>query len=105
MKSLLNDIKQSDKTIAILGWPAKATLMSYTYELEKYISFVFDDNDLKVGRYTPGKQFVVLPTKDIYETKPDYLLILAWNYAEPLMKKYAETGAKFIIPFPEPKVV
>jgi hypothetical protein len=107
MKTLLQGIHQSGKTIAVLGWPAKATLMSYAYELEKYVSFVFDDNDLKVGRFTPGKQLEVLPTSDVANLKPDYLLILAWNYAEPLMKTHREKGyaGKFIIPFPEPKIV
>lgn len=105
MKILLSDIKQSGKTIGVLGWPAKATLMGYAYELEKYIEYVFDDNDLKVGRFTPGKQFPVLSTKDIEKYKPDYLLILAWNYAEPLMAKHKNFGGKFIMPFPEPKII
>jgi SAM-dependent methyltransferase len=105
MKSILQSAKNDGKTIGVLGWPAKATLMSYVYELEKYVSYVFDDNDLKVGRYTPGKQFPVLSTADIYKHKPDYLLILAWNYAEPLMKTHSEAGCKFIVPFPKPKIV
>jgi len=40
--------------------------------------------------------------------KPDYILILAWNFAKEIMgktKNYAEQGVKFIIPLPETKVV
>ena len=35
---------------------------------------------------------------------PDYFVILAWNFAEPIMAKhtaFAENGGKFIIPLPE----
>jgi hypothetical protein len=44
----------------------------------------------------------------MYERKPDYVLILAWNFAEPIMemhKKYSELGGKFILPLPIPGIV
>jgi len=42
------------------------------------------------------------------EKKPDYVVILAWNYADPIIKKnkaYLEQGGKFIIPLPTLRVV
>ncbi len=45
---------------------------------------------------------------EIYERRPDYLLILAWNFAEDIMRRhqqYAEAGGRFILPMPEPRVV
>ncbi len=39
--------------------------------------------------------------------KPDYALILAWNFAEPIMKKHQpirEAGGRFIIPLPTVRV-
>jgi hypothetical protein len=43
----------------------------------------------------------------MYKRKPEYVLILAWNFAEPIMemhKKYLENGGHFIVPLPEPKI-
>jgi SAM-dependent methyltransferase len=107
--SLLVKLKKEGKTISVLGYPAKATTILYYFGLDNaVIDDIFDDNPLKIGKYSPGGHFKLLPTSDIYTRKPDYLLILAWNYAEVLMKtheKIREWGGKFIIPLPELKIV
>lgn len=44
----------------------------------------------------------------IYETNQNYMLILAWNFADENMEqqaKFKEMGGKFIIPVPEVKIV
>ena len=75
---------------------------------ENIIDFIVDDNPLKQGLYAPITHIPVLPVNEIYKSKPDYVLILAWNFAEPIMKmhvKYIKEIGGFIIPMPEPRVV
>ena len=49
----------------------------------------------------------VVPSDAIYKDKPDLLLILAWNFAEPIMAKhqaFRDSGGRFIVPLPEVRV-
>lgn len=102
--SLLKQIKLQGKTVSILGYPAKACTLSYYFGLDSnLITEIFDDNVLKIGKYS-HKGFKIQPASNIYKNKPDYLLILSWNYAEDLMQKhelFKKTGGKFIVPLPE----
>ena len=72
------------------------------------VEFVVDDSPLKQGLYTPGYHIPVVPASHMYDAKPDYMLILAWNFAEDIIKKhqaFLSQGGHFIIPLPQLKVV
>jgi len=109
LRELLRGIKGKGKMIAGFGAPAKATTLMHHFDLDPIvIDFIVDDSPLKQGLYTPGHHIPVVPASEIYERRPDYLLLLAWNFAEPIMTKhkaYAEGGGHFIIPLPELRVV
>ena len=102
-------LKDNGKTIAGFGAPTKATtLMSHFGLNEKILDFIVDDNPLKQGLYTPITHIPVLPKETLYKRKPDYVLILAWNFAKPIMekeKRYSKEIGKFIVPMPVPKIV
>lgn len=107
--TLLAKLKTEGKTIEAYGAPAKGnTLLNFFSIGTEILDFVIDDSPFKQGLYTPGKHIPVVSSKVLYEKQPDYLLILAWNFADSIMKmhkKYKELGGKFIIPVPEPKIV
>jgi hypothetical protein len=106
---LLKDLQARDESVAAYGAPAKGnTLLNYCGIGTDIIPFTVDKNPLKVGKYTPGMHIPVLEVSTLLERQPDYLLILAWNFAEEIIrqqKEYHDRGGKFIIPIPEPKVV
>lgn len=105
---LINKIKQQSKTIAGFGAPTKATTLLTHFNLGDKLDFLVDDNKLKQGMYSPGHHIPVYSADMLYKNKPDYLLILAWNFAEDIMKKhqaYKDAGGKFILPMPEAKVI
>ena len=107
--SLLAKVKRQGKTIAAYGAPAKGnTLLNFFSIGTETLDFVVDDSPFKQGLYTPGKHVPVVASKEIYKNKPDYLLILAWNFAESIMlihNRYKRSGGKFIIPVPRPKII
>ena len=73
----------------------------------KEIDFIVDDSPLKQGLFSPGTHIPVLPTNAIYERRPDYVIILAWNFAKQIIEKHSsflDGGGCFIVPLPEIKI-
>ena len=109
LQKLLRKLKEDGKTIAGFGAPTKATTLMNHFEInEEILDFIVDENPLKQGLYTPISHIPVLPASHIYEKKPDYVLILAWNFSDPIMnshKKYEDEGGRFIIPMPSPQII
>ncbi len=91
------------------GAPAKGnTLLSYCGIGPDLLPYTVDKNPLKVSRFTPGTHIPVLPTSVIEERRPDYLFLLAWNFADEIMcqqKRFAARGGRFIVPVPHARVV
>jgi SAM-dependent methyltransferase len=106
---LLTDLKKKGKTIAAYGAPAKGnTLLNYFGIGTEILDFVVDDSPWKQGLYTPGKRIPVVSSQELYTKKPDYLLILAWNFADSIMKmheKYSQGGGRFVVPVPKPTII
>jgi len=102
---LLRELKSTGKKIAGFGAPAKATTLMYHFGIgPELIDFIVDDSPLKQGLFTPGFHVPVVPSSAIYERKPDYIVLLAWNFAEPIMKShraYTDAGGHFIVPIPK----
>ena len=104
LSTLLREKKAAGRTIAAFGAPAKATTLMYHFGIgADLIDFIVDDSPLKQGLYSPGMHIPVVPSSMIDQRKPDDIVILAWNFAVPIMQKnrdFTESGGQFIIPLP-----
>ncbi|MEO6527713.1 MAG: class I SAM-dependent methyltransferase [Gemmatimonadaceae bacterium] len=109
LMELLHRLKAEGKRLAGYGAPAKgSTLLNYYGIGPDLIEYLADRNELKQGRFSPGTHIPVVSPSRIAETNPDYLLILAWNFADEIMEQqeaFRARGGKFILPIPEPRVV
>ena len=106
---LLKDLKKNNKKIIGYGAPAKGnTLLNYFNIDSGIVDYIIDTTPLKQGMYTPGAHIPIYPPEKIKEDRPDYILLLAWNYADAILEKEKELrnqGVKFIIPVPDVKIV
>lgn len=103
---LVDSLRGQGKRIAAYGAAAKgATLLNYARLTARELDFVVDRNTHKQGKLMPGAQLPIRPVEALLEEKPDYLVVLAWNFADEIMEQqraYAEAGGTFILPIPEP---
>lgn len=91
----------SSAKIAGYGACHSATTLIYQFELGARLDFLVDDNAAKHYTYSPGFHLPVLPPRALYERNPDFVMILAWRYAQTIVKKHALFEGRFLLPMPE----
>jgi hypothetical protein len=108
LNNLLDEIRSKGCTIAGYGGSATTTTFLYHLGIGGKIGYILDDNPAKQDTFSPGYHIPVLNSRVMYYKKPDYILILAWRYADVIMKRHGDflkQGGHFIIPLPEIRVV
>lgn len=107
--ALLAKLKREGCSIAAYGASAKgSTLLNFFGIGRETLDYVVDRSTEKQGRYTPGTRLPILSLSRLAEDKPDYLLLLSWNFLDEVLAQqsdYRTGGGKFIVPVPEVRVV
>ena len=106
--SFLIEAKRAGKRIAGYGAPGKGnTLLNYCGIRTDFLDYTVDRSPHKQGNFLPGTRIPILAPERVFETRPDYLLILPWNLADEIaaqMAGIAAWGGRFVVPIPELRV-
>jgi SAM-dependent methyltransferase len=107
--ALLKRLRDDGKRVAAYGASAKgSTLMNFCGLTVDEIEFVADRSRHKQGYLTPGTHIPIVGPEELAERRPDYTLLLTWNFAEEILHQqqvYRENGGKFVVPIPEVRLV
>lgn len=107
--SLLLEIKSKGQTVVGNSCPCRSSvLMNFCGIGKDIIPYIAEQpNSAKLGLYMPGQHMPIVDNKILFEEQPDYVLLLAWHLADPIMKDLRSRGlkSKFIVPLPNVKVI
>jgi SAM-dependent methyltransferase len=109
LRNLVGTLRGQGQTLCGYGAAAKATTLLALCDLDSgELGYIADLNPLKHGLFMPGTDLKIVEPDEIRRRHPDYVVILAWNFAEEIicqLADYRKAGGKFIIPIPDPKVI
>ena len=105
---LIQGWKKEGKRIAGYGAARSGPTLIAQFGLAGMIDFIVDDHPQKVGKYESGDGIPVLPTAELNEWMPDFMVIFAWVHSKKIIesnKEYLERGGHFVVLCPETRVV
>ena len=110
-RELLEFLLQAKRDgMVVVGYGAAAkgvTMVNYCGVRSDLLAYVADLSEHKQGLYMPGSRIPVVPPTQVDATRPDYVLILAWNLKDEIMRQLAHVsdyGTRFVTPVPHVEV-
>lgn len=102
-------IKEKNKHIVGYGAAAKGNILLNYFKIgTDIVDYIVDSTPYKQGLYAPGTHIPIYEEAKIYQTNPEYILILAWNFKDEIIQKnqqYKKDGGKFIICVPDLEII
>ena len=109
LTTLLHSLKKKHKRIVAYGASAKGgNMLQYCEITSDLVEYIVDGAEAKIGKFMPGSHLPIYNPDTLKENPPDYILLLAWNFADSIMKReswFTKQGGKFIILIPEIKII
>jgi hypothetical protein len=107
--SLLTDLHGKGKRLAAYGAAAKGSTLLNCFGIGRdLLEYVVDRSPHKQGRYMPGVHLPIDGPARLLRDRPDFVLLLTWNFADEILEQQAEfrqAGGRFIIPVPQVEIV
>jgi SAM-dependent methyltransferase len=106
--AFLRDAAAGGRSVAAYGAAAKgATLLNWCGITPAELPFVADRSPYKQGRRLPGCGIPIVPPAHVEQTRPDYLVILPWNFKDEIVKQMGmirSWGGRFVTAIPHVEV-
>ena len=108
LKNLLTKLKKKNKRLVGYGAAGRGNTLLNVCQIDySLLDYIVDESPERYGRYTPGTHIPIVPPEIFRSDRPDFVLLLAWNYKKAIYEKEAQflkDGGKFILPLPTVKI-
>jgi SAM-dependent methyltransferase len=109
VKKELLILKKRNSKIVGYGAAAKGNILLNYFEVgSDILDYIVDSTPYKQGLYTPGTHIPIFEENKIETTKPEYLLLLAWNFKDEIIQKselHKKRGGRFIVTVPSLQII
>jgi hypothetical protein len=107
--NFLYKAKKTNKNIVGNSCPARAsTLLNYYGVDSELLPYLAEQpTSLKLNMFLAGKHIPIVNNQRLIDEQPDYVVILAWHLAKPIMEQLKARGLKsdFVIPLPDFRII
>ena len=100
----LQAVRARGGRVAGFGASATVTTLLTHFELAPLLDYLVDDNPKRHGLYSPHFHLPVLSSRLLHERPPACVVVLAWQYADPIVARhrgFLRDGHCFLLPLPE----
>jgi len=101
--------KEDGKKVHVYGASTKGNVILQYFGLDtNLIDYAAERSPEKFGRYTIGSWIPIISEQESRAMKPDYYFVLPWAFFDEMYERESEWragGGRFIVPFPEFRVV
>jgi SAM-dependent methyltransferase len=108
-RALIGQLRADGRIVAAYGASGKGNIfVNYCGIRAEEIRFIVDDTKDKQGKLYPGARIPIVASDRLRSERPDYLVLLAWNFAREIMERtsgFEEAGGQYIIAIPEVRVL
>ncbi len=102
----LGKLKRGGAKIAAFAASAKGNTLLNACRLDgAIVDYIVDDTPEKIGKYSPGTGIPIVDRSILADDPPDYLVILAWNFAREIIESTSGFGGNYIIPIPAFQII
>jgi len=104
-------IKAKKKGELVVGdaSPARSSALLNYYGVDKeLLPYITEQpTSLKLNKFLAGKHIPIVNNQRLFDEQPDYVVVLAWHLAAPIMKRLKARGLQsdFIVPLPDFKII
>lgn len=107
--TFLINARVEGKSVVGKSCPGRAaTLLNYYGVDPELIPYLAElPTSLKLGMYLPGRHIPVVDEAVLFADQPDYLVLLAWHYADFIIERLRAAGLRsdFVVPLPDLRIV
>lgn len=100
-----HEVRGRGQSLVANSCPGRSSTLLNYYGIDRHLlPYICElPTSLKLGKYVPGKHIPIVDNARLFADRPDYVVLLAWHYADYMVGTLRQRGlqSRFLVPLPE----